>query len=153
MKFAAVALIAAYVAVASFSTPAASAPLVYTIHPNDQLSVQVFGDASLSQNVTVLPSGDINFPLVGNIHVGGESPEQASVTVANALRKYVRNPHVNVIVLQQGDINVLVLGGVAHPGKIQLTSNGTFTDAVAAAGGLSGTAQTYGDAPEDLHRR
>lgn len=118
----------------------------YVIHPNDQLNVQVFGDPTMSQTVTVLPSGDINYPLVGNIHVSGQSPAQASVTIANALRKYVRNPHVTVLVTQQGKVNVLVLGGVQHPGKVELTSSSTFTDAVAAAGGLTAQAQLYSDA-------
>jgi len=123
-----------------------SAAPQYIIHPNDQLDVQVFGDPTLSQNVTVLPSGDINYPLVGSIHVAGQTPTQASVTVATALKKYVRNPHVVVLVAQQGKVDVLVLGGVEHPGKVELTSSGTFTDAVAAAGGLSSSAQSYGDA-------
>jgi polysaccharide export outer membrane protein len=118
----------------------------YVIHPNDQLNVQVFGDPTMSQNVTVLPSGEINYPLVGNIRVAGQSPAQAAVTIANALRKYVRNPHVTVLVAQQGKVNVLVLGGVAHPGKVELTSSSTFTDAVAAAGGLTASAQLYSDA-------
>jgi polysaccharide export outer membrane protein len=129
------------------SLPVAAAPAGgYVIHPNDQLNVQVFGDASLSQTVTVLPSGDIDYPLVGSIHVAGQNTEQAAKTVANALRKYVRNPHVTVLVTQQGQMNVLVLGGVEHPGKVELPSNATFVDAVAAAGGLSGSAQTYQDA-------
>ena len=125
---------------------AAAASPSYIIHPNDQLNVQVFGDASLSQNVTVLPDGDINYPLVGSIHVAGESPTQASTTIANALKKYVRSPHVVVLIAQQGNVNVLVLGGVEHPGKVQLTGNSSFTDAVAAAGGLSGDAQLFGNA-------
>ncbi len=143
MRYAAFALGVALVLCAPRAAAASSA---YIIHPNDQLSVQVFGDSSLSQNVTVLPSGDINYPLVGTIHVAGESPAQASVTIANALKKYVRNPHVNVLVVQQGNVNVLVLGGVEHPGKVQLTGTSNFTDAVAAAGGLSGDAQLFGDA-------
>jgi polysaccharide export outer membrane protein len=118
----------------------------YVIHPNDQLNVQVFGDPSMSQVVTVLPSGEINYPLVGNIRVAGQSPAQASVTIANALRKYVRNPHVTVLVAQQGKVTVLVLGGVHSPGKVELTSSSTFTDAVAAAGGLTASAQLYSDA-------
>ncbi|MFI5388954.1 MAG: polysaccharide biosynthesis/export family protein, partial [Candidatus Eremiobacterales bacterium] len=118
----------------------------YIIHPNDQLNVQVFGDPTLSQTVAVLPSGDINYPLVGSIHVAGETPTQASATVAKALKKYVRDPHVVVLVQSQGKADVLVLGGVQHPGKVELTSSGTFTDAVAAAGGLAAGAQLYGDA-------
>jgi polysaccharide export outer membrane protein len=115
----------------------------YVIHANDQLNVQVFGDSSLSQSVTVLPSGDISYPLIGRVHVAGESPEAASKTIADALKKYVRNPVVTVILQQQGEINVLVLGGVQHTGKYQLTSSAHLTDAVAAAGGLVGTAQAY----------
>ena len=118
----------------------------YVIHPNDQLNVQVFGDPTMSQTVTVLPSGDINYPLVGTIHVAGQTPTQASATVAKALKKYVRDPHVVVLVQAQGKADVLVLGGVQHPGKVELTSSGTFTDAVAAAGGLAAGAQLYSDA-------
>jgi len=118
----------------------------YIIHPNDSLNVQVFGDPTLSQTVTVLPSGDINYPLVGSIHVAGQTPTQASATVAKALKKYVRDPHVVVLVAAQGKSDVLVLGGVLHPGKVELTSSGTFTDAVAAAGGLTSGAQLYNDA-------
>lgn len=143
MRYAAMVLGAALVLCAPL---AASASPAYVIHPNDQLNVQVFGDASLSQNVTVLPSGDINYPLVGSIHVAGESPAQASNTIANALKKYVRNPHVVVLITQQGQVNVMVLGGVEHPGKVQLSGNASFTDAIAAAGGLSGDAQLFGTA-------
>jgi len=146
MKLTAIALMSAVLWVAPFSARANAPAPAYVIHPNDQLSVQVFGDPTLSQNVTVLPSGDINYPLVGSVHVAGQSPQQASVTIANALKKYVRNPHVVVLVAQQGQVNILVLGGVERPGKVQLSSNATFTDAVAAAGGLSGAAQLYSDA-------
>jgi len=125
---------------------ATTTPPQYIIHPNDQLNVQVFGDPTMSQTVTVLPSGDINYPLVGTIHVAGQTPTQASATVSKALKKYVRDPHVVVLVQAQGKADVLVLGGVQHPGKVELTSSGTFTDAVAAAGGLAAGAQLYSDA-------
>ena len=115
----------------------------YLIHSGDQLNVQVFGDTSLSQLVTVLPSGDIQYPLIGKVHVAGQSPDQASKTIATALKKFVRNPVVSIILAQQGQINVLVLGGVAHPGKYQLTSAAHLTDAVSVAGGLMGSAQAY----------
>jgi protein involved in polysaccharide export with SLBB domain len=34
----------------------------YRIHAADQLAVEVFGDTTLSQTVTVLPGGDIYYP-------------------------------------------------------------------------------------------
>lgn len=124
----------------------ADAPAAYRIHANDQLSVQVFGDSSLSQTVTVLPSGDISYPLIGSVHVAGETTQEAGSTIATALKRYVRNPHVVVVITQQGQVNVMVLGGVNHQGNVQVPANATFTDAIAAAGGLTGTATTYGDA-------
>lgn len=132
------------------SVPAAPAPAPaavqsadYIIHSGDQLNVQVFGDSSLSQTVTVLPSGDIQYPLIGKVHVAGQSPDVAAQTIARSLKKFVRNPVVSIILAQQGEINVLVLGGVAKPGKYQLTSAAHLTDAVSVAGGLSGSAQAY----------
>src|SRR5215469_650896 len=147
MRTTALVICAALLACGPVAANAATAtPPQYVIHPNDQLNVQVFGDPTLSQTVTVLPSGDINYPLVGSIHIAGETPTQASATVAKALKKYVRDPHVVVLVAAQGKADVLVLGGVQHPGKVELTSSGTFTDAVAAAGGLTSGAQLYNDA-------
>ena len=130
------------------ATPAAPAPAAaqsadYIIHSGDQLNVQVFGDSTLSQSVTVLPSGDIQYPLIGKVHVAGQSPDVAAQTIARALKKFVRNPVVSIILAQQGEINVLVLGGVQKPGKYQLTSAAHLTDAVSVAGGLSGNAQAY----------
>ncbi|HXW77596.1 MAG TPA: polysaccharide biosynthesis/export family protein [Candidatus Eremiobacteraceae bacterium] len=119
--------------------PAVPATEGYIIHPDDVLNVQVFGDSTLTETVTVLPSGDIQYPLIGTIHVAGQTPAQASASIASALHKYVLHPHVNVSIAQQGEINVLVLGGVQHPGKYQLTSSATMIDAIAAAGGLEGS--------------
>lgn len=135
-------------AIADTVTPAPSAPLAatYVIHEFDLLDIQVFNDPSLSQNVTVLPDGNVNYPLVGAVHLAGLSPQQAGAAMKRALSKYLRNPNVNVSVLRQGQLDVLVLGNVAHPGKYSLPSNARLTDAIAAAGGMGDTNGTYLDA-------
>jgi polysaccharide biosynthesis/export protein len=124
-------------------TAPSPAPAGYVIHPGDQLSVQVFGDPSLSQSVTVLPSGDVDYPLVGAVHLAGKTTQEAVATMVAALKKYVQRPIVNIAIAQQGQTNVLVLGGVQHPGKYALPSTAHLTDAIAAAGGLVSTAQAY----------
>ena len=105
------------------------------------VSTEPLADAVLRRGcaaVTVLPNGDIDYPLVGRIHVGGETPDQAARTITQALKRYLRRPIVSVAVVQQGPLNVLVLGNVKTPGKYALppTSN-RLTDAIAAAGGLA----------------
>lgn len=107
------------------------------IHPGDQLSVQVFGDSSLTQNVMVLSDGTVDYPLVGRVGLAGKTPDQAAATLSERLRLYVRHPVVNISISQLGQPDVLVLGDVKTPGKYQLRSDARLTDAIAAAGGLS----------------
>lgn len=108
-----------------------------TIHPGDQLSVQVYGDTTLTQNVTVLNDGTIAYPLIGQVPIAGKTPEQAAETLKERLLKYVRHPVVTVAITQLAQPNVMVLGDVKNPGKYQLPSDAKLSDAIAAAGGLS----------------
>lgn len=107
------------------------------IHPGDQLSVQVYGDQSLTQNVTVLNDGTIAYPLIGQVPVAGKTPEQAAAVLHDRLLKYVRHPVVTIAISQLAQPNVMVLGDVKNPGKYQLRSDARLSDAIAAAGGLS----------------
>jgi polysaccharide biosynthesis/export protein len=113
---------------------AAAAPQE-VIHPGDQLSIQVFGEQP--QSVTVLPDGSIEYPLLGRIHIAGMSIPDASHTLATKLAKYVRNPMVTILVTQQGQPTVLVLGNVKNPGKYAVRADARLTDALAAAGGIA----------------
>jgi len=125
-------------------TMAAAAP-VQVIHAGDQLSVQVFGQQSLSQNVTVMADGTVDYPLIGRLQVGGETLEVATAQFRSRIAQYVRNPSVSVSISQFAQPNVLVLGDVKNPGKYQLRSDARLTDAIAAAGGL---AEVNGALPE-----
>lgn len=116
------------------------------IHPGDQLSVQVYGDQSLTQNVTVLNDGTIAYPLVGQVPVAGKTPEQAAGVIRERLLKYVRHPVVTVAISQLAQPSIMVLGDVKNPGKYQLRSDARVSDAIAAAGGLSDQNGAYPDA-------
>ena len=113
-----------------------AAPLE-VIHPGDQISVQVFGQPTLSQYATVLPDGSIEYPLIGRVQVGGQTIDQARDTITAGLRKYVKQPIVTVEIAQLGQPDVLVLGDVKNPGKYDLRSDARVSDAIAAAGGVA----------------
>jgi polysaccharide biosynthesis/export protein len=123
-----------------------SLPAQTKIHPGDQLSIQVYGDQSLTQNVMVLSDGTVEYPLIGRVPVAGKSLDQAANLLTERLRKYVRQPVVSVSILQLGQPDVLVLGDVKTPGKYQLRSDARLTDAIAAAGGLINVNGTFPDA-------
>ncbi len=134
-------------AAASGTRLAWAAPVTGTlIHPGDQLSVEVFGDQGLTQNVMVLADGTIDYPLVGRVAVGGKTPSQAASSLAARLRDYVRHPVVTIAIAQLGQPNVMVLGDVKNPGKYQLPSDAKVSDAIAAAGGLINVNGAFPDA-------
>jgi polysaccharide export outer membrane protein len=117
----------------------ASSPSTYTIHPGDVLAVSVYGETTLSQNVTVLPDGSADLPLIGRVHFGGLTTDGSEKMLAQKLATYIRKPMVTVEVTTQGQINVLMLGDVKTPGKYTLRAGGKLSDAIAAAGGLDTT--------------
>jgi polysaccharide export outer membrane protein len=118
----------------------------YRINPGDQLNVQVFGEPTLTQTVTVLDDGTIQYPLIGKVQVGGNTPTQAASTITKSLEEYVKHPIVTVGVAQAGQNNVLVLGDVKAPGRYVVRSGAHLSDAIAAAGGLGPTNGNYPDA-------
>ncbi len=121
-------------------------PSNYVIHGGDQLNVQVFGDQTLTQTVTVLPDGTVDYPLVGRINLAGKSPAAAARLLSKKFERYVRHPLVTVAVTAVGQPNVLVLGNVKTPGKYALRSGGRVSDAIAAAGGLGTVNGIFPDA-------
>lgn len=131
-------------ALAAGGTFACAASDDYRLHSGDVLNVQVFGEPTLTQTVTVLTDGSIVYPLVGRVEVGGQTVDGATHQLISALSRYIHSPIVNVAVATEGPLSVLVLGDVKTPGKYALAPDGRLTDAIAAAGGLG---PTDGDFP------
>ena len=135
-------------ALAAAAGPAAASSLAgdYRIRDGDVLSVNVYGEPTLTLAAAkVLPGGTIVEPLVGQVRVGGLTPSQASSAVAAALTRYLRAPKVTVAVEQLGASDIYILGDVKVPGKYELQPSSHLMDALAAAGGLGAT---DGDLPD-----
>jgi polysaccharide export outer membrane protein len=128
------------------AAPATRPDDAYMIHGGDELNVIVYGEKDLTQNVTVLPSGTISYPLIGEVHIGGLTPTQAASTLSTSLKHYLKQPQVSVVVVKEGPLEVLVLGAVVKPGKYELPSRSRLTDAIASAGGLGITDGTFPEA-------
>ena len=107
-----------------------------SLAPGDVLDVQVFGEQTLSQQLTVARDGSITMPLAGRIVVRGLSTTQAAHAIALGLKRYLRDPIVAVGIHTEAMYNVLVLGNVKTPGRYTVQPGSRVTDALAAAGGL-----------------
>jgi polysaccharide export outer membrane protein len=109
------------------------------LHAGDRVRVDVSGEADLTQTVTIANDGTIALPLGGPIRIGGSSPDAASATIARALGRFVRDPHVTVERLTEGHLTVMVLGAVVASGSYTLRPGAHLSEAIAAAGGMDPT--------------
>lgn len=112
----------------------------YRLGPGDAIRVQVFQNPDLTVEARVSEQGTISYPLIGSVQLGGQSISQAEARIAQALRngQYLRQPQVNIVLLQVRGNQVAVLGQVQRPGRFPLETNTVrVSDMLAAAGGVT----------------
>lgn len=124
---------------AAGSTTTAAVPSAradYRLEPGDKLRIEVYKDAQLSQSIEVRPDGKITMPLIGDLEALGATPLELRDRVTLALKQYVNNPVVSVVVVEATQPTAYVVGEVNHPGTIPLKGDVSALQAIAIAGGL-----------------
>ena len=119
-----------------------AAPADYKLAPGDAIKVNVYQNPDLSIETRVSESGVIRYPLVGNVNVGGLSIGEAENRIAQQLRAkdILKQPQVNIVLLQVRGNQVSVLGQVQKPGRFPLETNTVrVSDMLALAGGVTPT--------------
>ena len=109
----------------------------YTIQPGDVLSVSVWKEEDLTQEVIVRPDGQISFPLVGEARAAGDTIENLRLLIADRLKKYIPDPVVTVSAKQLTGNIVYVIGKVNRPGQFPILRNVDVMQALTMAGGTS----------------
>lgn len=119
--------------------------LDYPLGPGDIVRVQVFQNPELATETRVSENGSITFPLVGAVEVGGLAIAAAERKIAAALKNggFVRQPQVNIVILQMRGNQVSVLGQVNRPGRFPLETLSRVSDMLAAAGGVAPTGDDF----------
>jgi polysaccharide export outer membrane protein len=114
----------------------------YLIGANDLLTIYVWKEKELTQDVVVTPDGKISFPLIGEVVAAGRTVDQLRDAIADKLQKFVTAPAVTVIVRETRSQIIYTIGKVTKPGPYPLTPQMTVLQAVAAAGGFTDWADT-----------
>jgi len=115
------------------------------IGPGDLLTVFVYGENGvtgtggstgimdqLPTDYQVDSDGEVVFPFLGRVKLGGLTPAQASEKIAGLLSKPRK---VTVLIKYSSAFWVSVLGDVPKPGKFQITGRPTLLSALSDAGG------------------
>lgn len=110
----------------------------YRINPGDILTVFVWNEKDLSQELLVHPDGKIGLPLVGQLTAGGLTTEELQNNIIDGLGKFMKDkPSVAVSIKQTAGNKIYVLGKVNRPGDYPINRPTDIMQALAMAGGLN----------------
>lgn len=102
------------------------------LRPGDHLRITVLSDdKNLSGEFEVAPDSSLKHPLYNQVKVAGVPVSELRGTIASFLRKFQREPQLEVEPL----FKVTVSGEVKVPNFYLLPPETTFMDAIARAGG------------------
>ena len=120
--------------------------------PGDVLKISVYGNPDLGLETRVSEAGEITFPLVGNVALGGLSVSAAEKKIGGLLESgsFLRKAQVNIIVTALQSQQVSVLGQVNRPGRYPIEGKRSVMDMLAMAGGIS---QDGGDTVSLIRKR
>jgi len=125
------------------ATPKESSVIpAYKIGPGDVLTVSVWKEEGLQQEVLIRPDGGMSFPLAGDIQAGGKSVSELSDLLVQKIKKYIPDPVVTVAVRQIQNNKIYIVGKVNRAGEYVATRYVDVMQALAMAGGLNAYASS-----------
>jgi polysaccharide biosynthesis/export protein len=103
---------------------------------DDSIAITCLESDDISKTWRVSSTGDINLPLVGQVHAAGLTAEQLNQKLTEALKRYINEPHVTVYIAEFRSQPVTVTGAVHRPGHFQIEGPKTLLTVLTMAGGL-----------------
>jgi len=111
----------------------------YRLGAGDTIAISVWRNPELSVTVPVRPDGFVSAPLIGDVEVGGKTPEAVAEVMRERLSDFVQDPQVSVIVTGLASAEYLtrvrVTGAVQQPRSVPYRPGMTVMDLVLEAGG------------------
>ncbi|MFA6010732.1 MAG: polysaccharide biosynthesis/export family protein [Desulfobacteraceae bacterium] len=109
----------------------------YRIGCGDVLMISAWKEEALSRQASVLPDGNITFPLIGEIKAKGSTINELKKTMEEKLSVYMPGAILSVQVLQSNSMVIYVVGKVNAPGQYPIHENVTVMQALTMARGLN----------------
>ena len=111
------------------------------LSPSDTLEMSIFNEPSLTTQTRVSADGSVQFPLIGEIKVGGMPIREAREMIRRKYNAdYLVEPQVYLNVVGYASRRFTVLGQVNRPGTIDFPNGGEhlgLLEAIGLAGGFT----------------
>ena len=118
-----------------------TAHLEYVLGAGDLIAVRVFGEEALSIQVRLAEDGRVDYPLLGEVVLVGQTSVEAARQLATLLEECcLMRAEVTVHVVDYQAHAVEVLGAVDRPGPVVLERPTQIVEALSMVGGLLPTA-------------
>lgn len=120
-----------------------SANQAYILGPDDVIGITVYlhpeldvGTSSGTPAALITSDGTVGLPLIGNIHLGGMTLQQAQDAVTQAYATYVTNPKISLQIVSAESLRYYLLGAFAEPGIKYPVHPLTLLEALALGGSV-----------------
>ena len=109
----------------------------YRLRKGDTFDLDLALSPEFNQTLAVQPDGYVSLKGVGSIFVEGQTVPELTETIKAAYAKILHDPIIAISLKDFEKPYFIASGQVARPGKYDLRSDLTVTEAVAIAGGFS----------------
>ena len=103
-----------------------SDPRDYRVGPGDVLQIEIYDFTTTGQpeqfERSVDPTGTIDLPQLGRLFVSGQSIEGVRETISDAMKKFVAEPLVGVVIRELRQQTFTMVGAVERPGPYFIPS-------------------------------
>lgn len=109
----------------------------YRLRVSDTVDVGFTFSPEFNQTLTVQPDGYVPLKGAGQIFAEGSTVPELQEAIRQAYAGVLHEPEVTVVLRDFDKPYFIAAGEVGHPGKYELRSDTTVTEALAIAGGLT----------------
>jgi polysaccharide export outer membrane protein len=109
----------------------------YRLGPSDVIEIRVEDAPELSRPVRISAAGTFLMPYLGIVNAKDKTVQELENFIADRLRgRYLKDPHVTVLVRQINSRSFFIQGAVRRPGVYQIEGRPSLLKLITVAGGL-----------------
>ena len=122
--------------VVSCTSPELAAPFNLTVATQGNTNLSSTTTQPVLQQYLVDNDGNINFPVLGELHVGGLTKKATEQLIVEKLKPYIKE--TPIVTVRMVNYKISVLGEVAHPGTFTINNEKVnLLEALAMAGDMT----------------